>query len=76
MIYQESAADEMANEAVSVYIDNGGTICLQQRENCIVLNSETVPELCKFLKGYAVDQDCRPADFEKCFPVDAEAKRE
>jgi hypothetical protein len=53
VIYQESSEDEMANEAISVYIDNGDTLCLQQRENVIVLNRETVPELCKFLKGYA-----------------------
>jgi hypothetical protein len=62
VIYQESAGDDMANEAVSVYIDNGDTLCLQQRENCIVLNRETVPELCKLLKSYVSAKACEPKD--------------
>ena len=52
VLYQEHGEDDMPNEAISICVDNGGTICLQQRDQCIVLNEQTVPELCKFLKGY------------------------
>lgn len=50
ILYQSAADDDMPNEAVGVCLDNGDTICLNQRDQCIVLNRETVPELCKLLK--------------------------
>lgn len=53
VLYQSNSVDEFPNTAVCVHVDNGGTICIEQEDNCIVLNPESVPELCKLLKKLA-----------------------
>jgi hypothetical protein len=53
VIYQEAAEDDAPNEAIVVHVDNGGTICITQREADIVINAGAVPELCKVLKKLA-----------------------
>jgi len=51
VIYQtaDSTSGEMENYAVIVHVDNGGALCLQQLNDTIVLDWDTIPELCKLL---------------------------
>ena len=43
----------IAEQAIVAHVDNGGTLCLEQEENCITVNWESVPELIHLLKGLA-----------------------
>jgi hypothetical protein len=51
IVYQTVDADagEMPNAALIVHVDNGGTLCIDQENDAIVLDWGTVPELCKLL---------------------------
>ena len=58
VIYQTTDADssDPENYAVIVHVDNAGALCLQQLKDTIVLDWETIPELCKLLNQLRKDR--------------------
>lgn len=52
VLYQRTGVDgELPNEAICGCVDSGGTICLRQGgSDDIVINKESVDELCELLR--------------------------
>jgi hypothetical protein len=48
---------DVPNDALAAYVDNGGSICVRQGDAEIVIGKATVPELCKLLKQLAAVQE-------------------
>jgi len=56
VIYQTAEPDGISNEAIIVHVDNGDELCLQQKGDTIVLDWDTIPELCKLLTQLRKDR--------------------
>jgi len=51
VLYQTD--EDQPNEAIAASIDNGNSIVLEQEGRHIVIDPDSVPELCKMLKELA-----------------------
>ena len=49
ILWQEGDADGISNAALLIHRDNGGTLILQQENDCIVLDDSTVRPLVQLL---------------------------
>lgn len=52
VIWQSPDREELPNSAILVQVDCGGSLCIEQEENTIVIDRATLPELISILKKY------------------------
>ena len=53
VLWQKSNDDmDWPNEAITICADSVGTICIDQKDQSIVINAASIPELCKLLKKF------------------------